>query len=134
MQPYIIMLSNKHRFGYLQGNCSNKQKKQFLQEYAFEECNGINMPLTIVSTNSNLNYKQYIAILSDFNILPTPQHDLNKSKIEKLVTYRNRIAHGENSVVVHETDVNEMISCVMEMIDTTIGDINQYVITEPFLS
>lgn len=134
VKPYIIMLSNKHRFGYLQGNCSKEQKKRFLTEYAFEEYNGINMSLSTVSANSNLNYKQFVAILDDFNIVPTPQHNRNKSTIEKLVTYRNKIAHGENSVIVHETDVNEMICCVMEMIDITIGDINQYVMEEPFLS
>lgn len=133
VQPFIILLSNKHRFGYLQGKCSKEQQKRFLAEYINEEKNGIKMSSAIVSAKSNLNYKQFVAILDDFGIITTPQHNCHKATIDKLVAYRNKIAHGENSVVVYESDVNEMIKCVMEMIDITINDINSYVTNEPYL-
>ena len=134
VQPYIILLSNKERFGYLQGNQSKDQKLRFLKEYTFEEFNGVDISSSVVSTSSNLNYKQFVTLLDDFGISPTAVHDKNKAMINKLVTFRNKISHGENSVIVHEDDVNQMINCVMEMVDTTISDIYNYLATEPFCS
>jgi len=133
VKQFLVILSNKHRFEYLKGNPTKEQKKRFLDEYNLEETVGIDMPLTLISAKSNLNYKRFLAILDEFNIVPTLAHNKNKSTIEKLVTYRNKIAHGENSVIVYETDINIMIGCVMEMIDTTISDIERYVFDKPFM-
>jgi len=133
VKQFLVILSNKHRFEYLKGNPTKEQKKRFLDEYVQEELCGIIMPPMLISAKSNLNYKRFVDILGEFNIVPTLRHDRNKAIIEKLVTYRNKIAHGENSVVVGEIDVNAMIECIMEMIDLTINDIEQYVINKPYM-
>ena len=133
VKQYIVLLSNKRRFGYLQGNQSEAQRKRFLDEYSQEEREGINMPLDVVSAKSNLNFKTYKSILEEFDISITQTHVSNEMSIEKLVTYRNKIAHGENSVFVIENDINKLIDCVMEMIDLTIADINSYVNSRHFM-
>jgi bisphosphoglycerate-dependent phosphoglycerate mutase len=130
----IILLSNKSRFGYLQGNAKREQRVKFISEYIQEEFHGIDMPLTVISSGKKMNYKMLLAIMDNFEIYPTEQHENNKSVIEKLVTYRNKIAHGENSVIVHEEDINVMINSIMEMIDLVINDINNYVVTDSYRS
>ena len=134
LQPHIILLANKHRFNYLQGQPSKEQKKRFLEEYTQEERNGLEISTKVVSAKSNLNFKQFSSIMDDFGISITDIHLRNRTIIDKLVNLRNKIAHGENSVIVHESDVDKMIFCIMEMIDVTICDINNYLATEAFLS
>ena len=43
-----------------------------------------------------------------------------KSTIEKLVTFRNKIAHGENSITVYEEDVIKFIKTIIEIFDELI--------------
>lgn len=64
--------------------------------------NFISVP-EIVPTRSNVTYKELNNILQTFNL------DLVDKKWEgglsKLLCFRNRIAHGENSITVEDADV-----------------------------
>lgn len=131
---YLILLANKKRFEYLKGNCNLEQQRKFLQEFLYFQSIGIEIPAeSCISANSNLNFRQFKLILSNFNLKTTKKHDNNRRGIEKLVTFRNKIAHGENSVLIELEDVNDLIKCVVEMIDETIIMIEKYVSGKKYL-
>jgi hypothetical protein len=73
-----------------------------------------------VPTESNVNLKVLNRILERFCI---PEIDSNYvSDLNKLLLFRNKIAHGENSIVVNMTHVTEFISLVENlMLDVVIG-------------
>lgn len=134
VQFHLRLLSNKERFGYLQGNCTKNKQKRFLREYMDEEIRGIALSPSAISAKSNLDFKQYSEILDNFEIPITKNHNKHMLLIGKLVNYRQKIAHGENSIIVYESDVNSMVACIMEMIDITICDIDTYVTNEKYLN
>jgi uncharacterized protein YutE (UPF0331/DUF86 family) len=63
-----------------------------------------------VPTESNVNYKVLNKILERFCIDKiTPDYE---QKLNKLLLFRNKIAHGENSITVNMNHVTEFISTV----------------------
>lgn len=117
---YLIRLDNKNRFGYLQGNCTFEQQDRFLSEFLSAQSRGIQIESTAISANSNLNYNQLKKMFLYLDLKPSQIIDLNKPVIDKLVWYRNSIAHGENCIVVAQTDIeafiNSEITCFDEII------------------
>jgi hypothetical protein len=73
-----------------------------------------------VPTESNVNLKVLNRLLERFCI---PELDEDYSKgLNKLLLFRNKIAHGENSIIVNMTHVTEFISLVENlMLDVVIG-------------
>ncbi len=67
-----------------------------------------------IPTNSNVNYKVINTILQRFNlsILPEKPH---KKRLDKLLLFRNKIAHGESSVPVDKHLISEMSFTVIEL-------------------
>lgn len=65
-------------------------------------------------TESNINLKVINNILLRFNVEPLP-----KEKYElphnKLLLFRNKIAHGENSIIVNASDIFEFSFLVLEL-------------------
>lgn len=118
---HILLLDNKRRFGYLQGNCSLEQQIRFLGEFLESQKSGINIDRSIISANSNLNFKQLTKMLSYFEIVVSTELENQKPIIEKLVWYRNSIAHGENSITVTQADIESFISCITKCIDEMIS-------------
>ncbi|MPN55319.1 hypothetical protein SDC9_203001 [bioreactor metagenome] len=130
----MIILANKKRFEYLKGNCTLKHQKRFLQEFLNEQRIGIRIPSnTCISANSNLNYKQFELILRNFNLASTHVINKNKGCINKLVNFRNKIAHGENSIIAKRKDIEDLYSCIIEVIDETIIVIERYIQNKEFL-
>lgn len=131
---FLILLANKKRFQYLKGNCDLEKQRRFLKEFLLSQKSGIEIPSdSCISANSNLNFKQLELILNSFNLKETRKYKNNKQGIEKLVTFRNKIAHGENSVVVEYNDIDQMVKCVTELIDETIIIIKKYVLEKGYL-
>ena len=74
----------------------------------------------MVPTESNVNLKVLNRILERFCV---PEIDEKYSRgLNKLLLFRNKIAHGENSIIVNMTHVTEFISLVENlMLDVVIG-------------
>ena len=66
-------------------------------------------------------------MLSYFEISVSPVLDQQKPTIEKLVWYRNSIAHGENSITVTQKDVETFISCIAKCIDEMLSLFSTYI-------
>ena len=81
---HILLLDNKKRFSYLQGNCSTDQQSRFLNEFLESQKTGIHIDRSVVSANSNLNFRQLSKMLSYFEIPVSPVLDHQKSTIEKV--------------------------------------------------
>lgn len=73
-----------------------------------------------VPTESNVNFKVLNKILERFCI--DKVSDVYDRKLNKLLLFRNKIAHGENSISVNLTHVTEFISTVENlMLDIAIN-------------
>lgn len=73
-----------------------------------------------VPTESNVNFKVLNKILERFCIDKVPDH--YDSKLNKLLLFRNKVAHGDNSITVNLTHVTEFISTVENlMLDVVIN-------------
>ena len=124
---YLIRLENKRRFSYLQGNCTFEQQDRFLSEFIAAQSQGIKIQNTTITANSNLNYSQLERMLFYLNLLSSPIIASNRDIIEKLVWWRNSIAHGENCITVTQTDIEAFISAEMICFDEIIQILVQYI-------
>lgn len=124
---HMILLDNKARFGYLQGNCTLEQQTRFLNEFFQAQAKGIYIDRGLISASSNLNYTQLGKMLAHFNITHSKVLASNKKYIEKLVWYRNSIAHGENSISVTQKDIEDFINSIIKCIDEIIIILLQYI-------
>lgn len=74
------------------------------------------LPVVISSkipTESNVNFKVINKILKFFNLEELPANDFER-RLDKLLTYRNSIAHGENSLPVTEDLIQAFNSTVID--------------------
>lgn len=126
---HLILLDNKRRFGYLQGNCSIDQQQRFLSEFLDAQSHGICIDRTAISANSNLNYAQLEKLFRYFDLTIPPNIEAQKAVIEKLVWYRNSIAHGENGISVVQNDIENFISSIMICFDEIIHILLQYAVS-----
>lgn len=73
-----------------------------------------------VPTESNVNFKVLNKILERFCIEKVDNS--YETKLNKLLLFRNKIAHGENSITVNMTHVTEFISTIENlMLDITVS-------------
>lgn len=73
-----------------------------------------------VPTESNVNFKVLNKILERFCI--DKVSDVYEAKLNKLLLFRNKIAHGENSITVNLTHVTEFVATVENlMLDIAIN-------------
>ena len=66
-----------------------------------------------VPTESNVNYKVLTGIMTRFCI--DPIDDKYKKNLDKLLLFRNKIAHGENALRVDSTHVSDFIKLVEDL-------------------
>lgn len=125
---HVLLLDNRKRFRYLQGNCTRDQQTKFLSEFLEAQSQGIAIDRSIITANSNLNYKQLSTMLSSFEILVSDELEQQKSTIEKLVWFRNSIAHGENSITVTQADIENFINGITKCIDELISLFLEYIL------
>lgn len=72
-----------------------------------------------IPTESNVNYKVLNKILERFCVQPVSEE--YEKGLNKLLRFRNMIAHGENSVSVDSTHIQEFVSLIENlMFDITI--------------
>jgi hypothetical protein len=68
---------------------------------------------TEIPTESNVNYKVINRILFRFNLDPLDSEKFEKP-LDKLLLFRNKIAHGESSVRVNGDTIQELSSTVID--------------------
>lgn len=131
----VAILANGPRFSYLSGNQKREQKERFYREFLQAQSEPFCIDeAACIKANSNLNYKQLEKFLYDFGCIDIPEViSSQKSNIERLVTFRNKIAHGENSVIVTEEDVTRFCYCVVELFDALIVFVDSYCQNERYL-
>lgn len=72
---------------------------------------------------SNINYKNLNKILIRFNISPLDPKFENP--LDRLLNFRNHIAHGENSIKVERKDIDEFILTVQNLMDEILVKITE---------
>lgn len=124
-----IVVFNLHQ--EIRKNISNKSFDQILDYYLnnnslLESIIDIDYRCKITA-ESNLNYKRMSNLFKYFSI-DIPKKIINsRSVIEKLVTYRNKIAHGENGVLVSIKDIEAFIDTLVIIFDELIITLVDYV-------
>lgn len=82
---------------------------------------------TKIPTGSNVDFKVINKILKHFNLELLSEIDF-KNRLEKLLFYRNNIAHGECSVSINQDIIRDFNTTVIEaMHEVTIRIINGFV-------
>lgn len=76
-----------------------------------------------IPTESNADFKVTNKILERFNI-PAIENT-HKTPLNNLVNFRNKIAHGENSIVVEKEKVEEFVSLVENLMYEIINKIKE---------
>ena len=75
---------------------------------------------TDIPTESNVNYKVLTSLLNRFCVAYVDSK--YEKGLNRLLLFRNKIAHGENAITVEEKDLNEFIKLVEDlMIDIVIN-------------
>lgn len=62
-------------------------------------------------TSSNVNFKQLRQIFQNFCLSPI-NVEKHEHSLDKLLTFRNKIAHGENAIKVDKNEISEFIDVV----------------------
>lgn len=83
-----------------------------------------------IPTKSNINSEVLSDILERFN-LGLIEKKL-KSKLDKLLKFRNTIAHGDNSIPVKEENIDEFISLVQDLMVVIFDKIDYAVINKTY--
>ena len=67
---------------------------------------------TGIPTESNINYKVINSILKRFNLEILDRTEYEK-RLDRLLFFRNKLAHGENAIPIEQKDINEMSQTVI---------------------
>lgn len=97
--------------------------------------NMFNQPVFPISmqipTESNVDFKVLNKILKQFNLATLDNQ--YKSKLEKLLWYRNSIAHGDNALQVDSNDNIQFANLVQDLMVEVFGIVNEGLSKEVFL-
>ena len=107
----------------------NIQKK-----FSLYICEYIGNPFPLglkIPTKSNVNYDVLSDILNRFNLGVVDNR--KKGKLDKLLAFRNKIAHGDNSVHVIEEDINEFTRLIQDLMLDIFNKIDYAITNKTFL-
>ncbi len=83
-----------------------------------------------IPTKSNINSEVLTDILERFNLGVIEKK--NKSKLDKLLKFRNTIAHGDNSIPVKEENIDEFIRLIQDLMVVVFDKIDDAVINKTY--
>lgn len=108
----------------LAGKQNFEQSCQFVKKFVIEYEKELYIDPRLLTAKSNLNYKQLVVILNKFGM----QNCLEKyeGEINQLVNQRNRIAHGENGIIVEYINISNKVDMLQEIFDLIILGIEEY--------
>lgn len=115
----------------LAGKQSFEQLHQFVEKFVKEFDGALYIEPSLLTVNSNLNYKQMVNLLSKFGM----NNCLEKYKLDinQLVNQRNSIAHGENGIIIEKNHVSNKISMLQEVFDLVIIEFENYLSQKLYL-
>ena len=108
----------------LAGKQSFEQSYQFVEKFVESFDKELYIDPSLLTANSNLNYKQMTIILNKFGMENNLQD--YKPEINQLVNQRNSIAHGENGIIIEKDHVSNKIAVLQEMFDLIILEFENY--------
>ena len=115
----------------LAGKQSFEQSYQFVEKFIKEFDKELYIDPSLLTANSNLNYKQMTIIFSKFGMNNCVEK--YKSDINQLVNLRNRIAHGENGIIIEKNHVSNKIAMLQEIFDMIILEFENYLSQKLYL-
>nr|WP_319491823.1 MAE_28990/MAE_18760 family HEPN-like nuclease [uncultured Desulfobacter sp.] len=83
-----------------------------------------------IPTESNINFKVTNKILERFNIQPL--NDAYNAPLDRFLLFRNKISHGENSIVVTRKDINEFALLIQSLMHEIAIKIEDYLNSESY--
>ena len=76
-----------------------------------------------VHTNSNVDFDELCKLLSHYGVVFCD--DCNyKSRLDKFLNYRNRIAHGNNGITVNEELIKEFSGLIEELMERVVNELS----------
>ena len=84
-----------------------------------------------IPTKSNINSEVLSDILQRFNLGVVD--DMRNRKLDKLLWFRNTIAHGDNSIPVKEEHINEFIAVVQDLMVFIFNKIDEAITERSYL-
>ncbi|PIK15106.1 MAE_28990/MAE_18760 family HEPN-like nuclease [Halobacteriovorax sp. JY17] len=127
----ILVYSLGDAYKPLSGKQAFMQRLQFTDAFKEKIFNTVSVP-SKVNTKSNLSIKVLRELCSIF--------DFDESKLEaiapditRLVKIRNSIAHGENSFVLNQENLNKYITAVQTAIDYLTNEIEVFITNEKYM-
>lgn len=115
----------------LAGKQSFEQSYQFVEKFVKEFDKELYIEPSLLTANSNLNYKQMTIIFSKFGMNNCVEK--YKSDINQLVNQRNSIAHGENGIIIEKNHVSNKIAMLQEIFDMIILEFENYLSQKLYL-
>lgn len=132
------VINEIYTFAHLKTYRTLAGKQGFMDCCAFSEkliqnhSKKFNIDIKDFKTNSNLNYKQLTEIFSWFNmdigLCANYEYDINQ-----LVNKRNKIAHGEDGIVIEFKHIEAYTRILHEIFDYILLTIQDYIINNNFL-
>ena len=126
---YTFSLQNVLR--PLAGKQNFEQSCQFIEKFVGDFEQTLYIEPALLTAKSNLNYKQMLTILNKFGMSNCVEK--YKSEINQLVNQRNRIAHGENGIIIAYEYVSRQISILQELFDLLILEFEDYLSNKMYL-
>lgn len=109
-----------------------EKKKRLVQKIHNMMSEPIQLPLEI-STGSNVNFTELQNIFTRYAVSIEPLHKY-KSSLNKFLCYRNRIAHGDNSITVNPEHIAEFSETIISLMSDITEILTFHVIEKKYLS
>lgn len=127
----LIVIGLGKTYNSLSGKQSFDQKVDFTDKFIALFDSAIKFKKDI-DTKSNLNSKVLKDLCNMFGFKFDKFKDV-VGDIDRIVTFRNRIAHGENSILPDTESIETYISSVAEATDIFMQEIDQFISNESYL-
>lgn len=108
----------------LAGKQSFEQSYQFVEKFIEDFDRELYIDPSLLIANSNLNYKQMTIIFNKFGMANCLE--CYKREINQLINQRNRIAHGENGIIIENVHISNKITMMQEIFDLIIFEFENY--------
>lgn len=120
----IVTHSLERKYPQIKNEINNQEKIEKFLDNLFDFINNNFVVASDLPTESNVNLKVINEVLRRYNLELLPQNPF-KNQLNKLLQFRNVIAHGDSSIIVSKEDVAEFtitISHLMSEIFLRIED------------
>lgn len=126
----LVVLGLGTRYNSLSGKQSFEQKIEFTDKFKELFQKALKFK-TKVDNKSNLNSKvlEELCLVFGFEFVA---FDSVTSDIDRIVTFRNRIAHGENSIIPQSESIENYIVSVTNATDILLAQIEEFVYNENY--